>query len=50
MTSEAYKKQQIRLNETATAIAKTKTETKKLQDEMDKMIKQLEVTLVHDLN
>lgn len=35
--SEAYKKQQIRLNETATAIAKAKSETKKLQDEMDKL-------------
>ena len=36
-SSEAYKKQQIRLNETATAIAKAKSETKKLQDEMDKL-------------
>ena len=35
--SEAYKKQQIRLNEIATAIAKAKSETKKLQDEMDKL-------------
>lgn len=35
--SEIYKKQQIRLNETATAIAKAKSETKKLQDEMDKL-------------
>ncbi|MET7026517.1 phage tail tape measure protein [Ligilactobacillus salivarius] len=35
--SDAYKKQQIRLNETATAIAKAKSETKKLQDEMDKL-------------
>lgn len=35
--SEAYKKQQIRLNETATAIAKAKSETKKLQDKMDKL-------------
>lgn len=36
-SSEAYKKQQIRLNEIATAIAKAKSETKKLQDEMDKL-------------
>ena len=35
--SDAYKKQQIRLNETATAIAKAKSETKKLQDEMDRL-------------
>lgn len=35
--SETYKKQQIRLNEIATAIAKAKSETKKLQDEMDKL-------------
>ena len=35
--SDAYKKQQIRLNETATAIAKAKSETQKLQDEMDKL-------------
>ncbi|MDF4186632.1 phage tail tape measure protein [Ligilactobacillus salivarius] len=37
MTSEAYTKQKTRLNETATAIAKAKSETKKLQDEMDKL-------------
>lgn len=37
MTSEAYMKQKTRVNETATAIAKAKTETKKLQDEMDKL-------------
>ena len=37
MTSEAYMKQKARVNETATAIAKAKTETKKLQDEMDKL-------------
>ena len=35
--SDAYKKQQIRLNETATAIAKAKSETQKLQDEMDRI-------------
>ena len=37
MTSEAYMKQKTRVNETATAIAKAKSETKKLQDEMDKL-------------
>ena len=37
MTSEAYTKQKTRLNETATAIAKAKSETKKLQDKMDKL-------------